>query len=394
MKPIRYIHAAVLALLTSLPLMAQNNIADVLLQIEANNVSLQAMRHENEALRQQNRSEITLPDPEVGFEYGWGNAATSDRINVSVTQSFDLATVSGLKVKMAKEQDLMNDWQYRAERRRILLEAKQLCLDLIYYNALQEELDKRRKYAESMLEHQNKRMAQGESGRIEHNNFVLSVAEIQGECAQLDAERQNLLTKLKALNGGNDLMVNFKTYENLNMSENFEDWHERAQTDNPALGYAEQSLMVQQRQLSLSKSRWLPSISLGYAGEFTGDEKLNGVSVGVSVPLWANLHQVNQAKASVQAARSRQEESRQQFDSELEILFRQTLGLKKIADIYRSTLNASDNRELINKALEEGSISVLDYILEMNLYYDALKRTLDAERNYHKAHAELSAFEL
>ncbi len=395
MRPTRHLTVAAFVLSTVLPLGAQNSMNDVLLQIEANNVSLQALRHENEAQRQENRSGITLPDPEVGFGYSWGSPEVgANKINVSVTQSFDLSVVAGLKVKAAKEQDKIGDWLYLAERRRILLEAKKLCIDLVYFNALREAVSSRRSYVEAMMEKQKKRMAQGESDRIEHNNFMLSLAEIQGEFAQIETERRTALTQLKAINGGNPLEIDFTEYEVVEMPEDFDAWYERAQADNPALGLAEQSGMVQQRQLSLSRSQWLPSVSLGYAGEFVGDERLNGLAVGVSVPLWANLHKVNQAKASMQAARYRQEDSRQQFASEMELLYHQTLGLKKVAEIYRTSLEEADNRQLVGKALDEGYISILDYLTQMSLYYEALHRTLDAERNYQKAYAELSAFEL
>ncbi|MDE5574078.1 MAG: TolC family protein, partial [Bacteroidales bacterium] len=190
------------------------------------------------------------------------------------------------------------------------------------------------------------------------------------------------------------LQFNASTYEAVDMPANFDDWFEQASAENPELQYAEQSVLVQKRQLALSRSQWAPAISLGYAGEFEGDDRHNGIAVGISLPLWANMHQVKQSKAAMQAAQYRQEDTRLQFRSSMEILYRQTLGLKRMAEIYRSSLNESDNRALLQKALDEGGISVLEYLTEMDLYYEAVQRTLEAEKDFRQSYAELSAFEL
>ena len=46
------------------------------------------------------------------------------------------------------------------------------------------------------------------------------------------------------------------------------------------------------------------------------------------------------------------------------------------------------------KALNAGEISLLDYIVEIGLYYDMVNQTLAAERDFEKAQADLSAVEL
>ncbi|MCM1041524.1 MAG: TolC family protein [Bacteroides sp.] len=394
MKLIRYGAVAAFALL-SLPLFAQNTIDEVLRQIEINNAALQALRHETEAQKLENRSGITLDDPEVEFGYNWGSpASVTDKIELSVTQSFDLSAVAGLKGKVAKERNKLADWQYRSERRQILLEAKNLCLELVYYNALEELLSAYRDQAGQLVAHQRKSLEHGNSNRLEYNNAVLRMAAVEGEYAQVETGRRTAIARLTAMNGGNRPEFNATAYEALGMEDNFDDWFERASAENPELQSAEQSVVVQKKQLALARSQWAPSLSLGYAGEFEGDESHHGIAVGLSLPLWANLHQVKQSKAAMQAAQYREEDTRLQFRSTLEILYRKTLGLKRVAEIYRASLNESDNRSLLQKALDEGNISVLDFLTEMELYYEAVRRTLEAEKDFRQAHAELSAFEL
>ena len=394
MKLIRYCALAVSALL-SLPLYAQNSIDDVLRLIEINNAALEALRHETEAQKLENRSGIALDDPEVEFGYHWGAPAeVSDKIEVNVTQSFDLSAVAGLKSKVAKAQNRLADWQYQAERRQILLEAKNLCLELVYYNAMHEILAAYREQARQLVEHQRKSLESGYSNRLEYNNAVLRLASVEGEYAQMETGKNTVIARLTAMNGGEPPAFNATAYEALDMPGSFDDWFEKAAAENPELQYAEQSVIVQKRQLALSRSQWAPAISLGYAGEFEGDDRHNGIAVGISLPLWANMHQVRQAKAAMQAAQYRQEDTRLQFRSSMEILYRQTLGLQRVAEIYRASLNESDNRALLQKALDEGDISVLEYLTEMDLYYEAVQRTLEAKKDFRQSYAELSAFEL
>ena len=128
--------------------------------------------------------------------------------------------------------------------------------------------------------------------------------------------------------------------------------------------------------------------------ENTTGQNYKGISFGVSIPLWGNKNRVKQAKANVVAAEARQVENKQQFYDQLRNLYTRADGLKQTADNYRKSLTALNNTELLMKALNAGEISLLDYIVEIGLYYDMVNQTLAAERDFEKAQADLSAVEL
>ncbi len=75
-------------------------------------------------------------------------------------------------------------------------------------------------------------------------------------------------------------------------------------------------------------------------------------------------------------------------------LFHRTTGLKATADKYRSVLISADNSIPLKKALDAGQISIQEYLTGISLYYDSKDRAIEAERDYQKAYAELSAAEL
>jgi len=110
--------------------------------------------------------------------------------------------------------------------------------------------------------------------------------------------------------------------------------------------------------------------------------------------LWENKNRVKQANAAVIAAQSRETDSKQQFYNQLQIQYNRAVGLKNIAEAYRQSLTTANSTVLLKKALDSGEISLLDYMVELGLYYNMVNRTLEAERDYQKALAELSAVEL
>ena len=128
---------SIMAILVTSSLFAQNKISDVLATIEQNNTTLKALRETSDAQKLENRTGIYLSDPEIGFNYLWGNpSSVGNRQDVSVSQSFDIATLSGLKSKVANGKNELVEWQYKADRMNILLEAKNYCLDLRSSNCI------------------------------------------------------------------------------------------------------------------------------------------------------------------------------------------------------------------------------------------------------------------
>lgn len=391
----RTIIISILAILASTSLFAQNNMSSVLSSIEENNTTLKALRESAEADKLETRTGLTLSNPEVGFNYLWGNPGNiGNRTDFSVTQTFDIPTITGMKSRVANEKNNLIEWQYKADRMNILLEAKQYCIELIYYNALKKELDLRLQHAETIAEGYKQRMDRGDANILEYNKVRLNLSTIQGEMSKIDVERNALIEQLKRLNGGNEVRLDDYQFGNVELPLNFGDWYVQAEQNNPVLAYVKQEIEVSKRQVSLSKAMGLPTFSAGYMSEKVVGQRYQGISVGVSIPLWENKNRVRQAKAAVRAAESREADSKQQFYGQLQILYSRTFGLKATAESYRKSMETANSTDLLKKALDAGEISLLEYILEIGLYYDTVNQALEAERDYQKAYAELSAVQL
>ena len=384
-----------MVLLASISLNAQSSVETALKAIEENNNTLKALKETTKSQKLENKTGIYLSNPEVGFNYLWGNPSTiGNRTDFSISQAFDIPTITGMKNKIADERNSLAEWQYKAERMNILLEAKQYCIELIYFNALKKELDIRLQHAQTIASGYQNRLNSGDANILEYNKAQLSLSATTGEIARIDVERNALLSQLKRLNGGLDIVMDDYQFNQKQLPLNFDDWYLQAEQKNPILAYIKQEVVVSQKQVSLNKAKGLPTFSAGYMSENVVGQRFQGLTMGVSVPLWENKNRVKQAKSAVVAAQARETDSKQQFYNQLQIQYNRALGLKNTAESYRKSLVMANSTELLKKALDAGEISLLNYMVELGLYYNMVNQTLEAERDYQKALAELSAVEL
>ena len=385
-------------------------------RIEKNNTTLIALRTEAEARKLENRTGITLADPEVGYKHMWEGAEESGNLSeLTVTQSIDLATVMGQRTRVAREQNLLIDEEYRMARMEILLDAQLTLVDLAYYNALAAELDRRLGHARRVVEAERTRLESGDTDALSHNNVLLSLSALEAEEARIEMERNVLIARLTALNGGKELeelkiengelKINSldegkhpganSQFSILNSQLSFESWYAEAEAHLPQLAQARQLSEVRSGELALAKSMHLPTLSATYVNErHTIGTRSQGVAVGVSIPLWANKNRVRSARTALSAAEAHQADAALQLRSAFEQEFVRVKGLHHTATLYRRALDEANNTALLEKAMDEGYISVLEYLQGIELYYDYLDRSLNAERDYQRALAELEAWRL
>lgn len=364
--------------------------------IETHNTTLKALRAEVTARKLDNRTGITLADPEVGYKRMWeGAEQTGNLSEFTVTQSFDLPTVLGYKSRAADSQNLLADEEYRMVRMNILLEAQLVCIDLVYYNALATELDRRLLHARRVVEVEKQRLDNGDTDMLSYNNVVLSLSALEAEKERVATEQKVLTAELARLGGGQPLSVVGREYASAELATDFDSWYAEALQHSPVLSLARTGREAAKSELVLSKSMHLPTLSATYINErHTIGDRSQGVAVGMSVPLWANKNRVRSAQAALQAAEAHEADAEQQLRSELYMGYERVQGLRQTAELYRRALAEANNTELLQRAMDEGYISVLEYLQGIELYYEYLDRSLSAERDYQRALAEIEAWRL
>ena len=276
-----------------------------------------------------------------------------------------------------------------AARLSILLEARQLYIDAIYYNRLCQHFTLRHEQAKMVADMQLRRLKEGDNTRIDYQQALLDQHMTSGQLQRCLTERQVTMEGLKRLNGNRDLIVGDTLFPVIVLPNDDATLMREMTARHPSLRALKQQLTVTRQQLTVNRREGLPQISLGFMGEYVEGEKYQGVKLGMSIPLWSNCNKVRQAKAKVAADEARLTDGFEQRLNAVQTLFKRQQGLRLTADTYREAMEKSSNGPLLQKAMEAGQLSVIDYLNGLRLTDAAIEAWLDAEREWQRTCAEL-----
>ena len=88
------------------------------------------------------------------------------------------------------------------------------------------------------------------------------------------------------------------------------------------------------------------------------------------------------------------EDNKLKYFNRLQNLYEKSVSLYKNATKYRQALDSYNSQSLLRKALEAGEITLLNYLYQLEAYYDSSNNLLEFERDYALAVAELTAVTL
>lgn len=371
---------------------AQSDIyTPVLDAIEQNNPQLAVAHSLFNATAAENQTGLSPENPQVEFGYLFGKASTGNRQDVKVTQSFDFPTVYSRKATLQKQRTNSAKLQVLAQRRDILLQAKELLIDLLYNNALANLCSLQTENRRQLLETYTELAKKGEATAVDISNVTLNKEMMELELASVQAEQQRLLDELQILNGGNPVQFTETEFPQQMLPADFNSWFSEIQHKNPDLLLLDSEIESGQSDISLARAENLPKFSIGYQGEFVADAPFQGVVVGLSIPLWENKNKVNAAKARHLAAVQASDYARSSYASKMQLLFNQAKKLEQIETRYNNSLQSNPLPSLLNKQLNYGQISLADYLTQMQELLQARRQLLDLQRQRALVLAKLNA---
>lgn len=381
----------------SVPGFAQENAGTVLSQIEKNNTALQALRKRTEADQYGYKAERALEAPEVGFDYLWSSPAdVGTRKDISVTQSIDVAALAGARGKLADSRTELSDIQYNIERQKILLEAKQLYIKIVYCNAVNAELSSRIARSEQIEAAYRDMQARGETDMIEVNKAHLAYLSQKNALSRNMVERESLLSELQGLNGGEPVEVNASVISTDEvLPADFGAWYAEASQQIPELAYMKKNVDVNAAEARTAKMANYPSLTAGYMAELVKGSNFRGLTLGLSIPIWSVRSKVRQANASCEAAKLEERDAVTKTYNSFKALYDRAKGLQEISTELSSSLAVStEAMALTEQKLKAGDISLIDNIMELSLYYSLADEVLATSCDYALALAELYAWNL
>ena len=374
----------------------QNSIDEVLRSIEANNKELQANNQLTVSKKLEAKLDNNLPDPSVSYVHQYGNReGMGIQGELVASQSFDFPSVYVQKNKLAKSKAASFDRQGAEFRQQILLQAKEICLDLVLLNQQRALLDQRRQNAEQLAELYAMRLETGDANILETNKIDLELLNAKTEARMNESARIAKLQELATLNGGIAIDFTDTTYMSDGDILSFEELCAEAVTSNPQLLTLKSEQVAARRQLSVNKSKSLPSFELGYRmNTATGGERFNGFLVGISIPLFSNRNNVKQAKAQALYTDLQLESTTTTVESELHQLYNQSVALKTSMDEYNTVLKSQNSLALLNKAIQTGQISMIEYFVDVTTFYQSMQNYMQLQNEYQKVMAQLYKYKL
>lgn len=382
MKQINIILAA---LLITTGVHAQTlGIDNVLKNIETNNKDLKANAQLISSQKLEAKTDNNLPDPTFSYAHMWGagDATISEMV---VSQSFDFPTLYASRHKLNKLKMGAFDSQAEMARRDILLQAKEVCLDIIMLRGQKEILDERLKNALELSVMYAERLKRGDANIIETNKINLELLNVKTETNLNESALQNKLQELYTLNGNIPVEFNETIYPLVALPSDYEQLRSEVLASDYALMVLLKESEAANKQVSINKSQWLPKLELGYRRNTESGEPFNGVVVGFSIPLFENRNKVKMAKAQSLNLSYQKESTTLQIESELAQQYKEARTLRATMDEYEKTFSAQSDLTILKEALTGGEISMIEYFVEVSVVYQSKLNYLQLQNQYQKA---------
>ena len=365
----------------------------ILQQIEANNRQLRANTGLISAQKQENKAENNLPNPSLTYAHLWD----SDDKNITVgelviSQGFDFPTLYATRGKLNRLRNQALDAQAASLRQDILLQAKEVCLDIILLHQQQQLLDQRLRNAEDLAKLYDERLRTGDANALETNKINLELLNVRTESRLNQTALQSKLKELMVLNGNRPLTpgrplpepqtpgpeaLGLTDYTPIALPANFGQEIDGLVAADPALQALRGESDAARKQVSVSRRNTETR------------HPLNGVVVGFSFPLFENRHKVKAAKSQALSADYQQENAALAASSALWQLYEEAQQLSRSIKEYRETFARQRDLTLLRKALDGGEISMIEYFVEVSVVYQSQNNLLQLENQYQKAMARL-----
>lgn len=387
------IYCALLSLFVAITTVAQDDFNRYAQTIVCNNLGLYSFYHQIIAENAEADTQNNLADPEIEFSHLWGQDGVGNKWDIGVKQSFDWpGSYKSRKrerelIKGAK--GLMFDESYRTT----LLDVKLCMLDLISANRSIELLGNVLTTLDSLNVIYNRAAQRGDVSILDVNKLAVEKIAVKRQLGDAKIQKEKALSTLSSLNGGKPLQeFDFLHYPALALLP-LDKYLESAQINNPKLSYNNMMKSAAEQSEKTSKLMSLPGFSVGYMHEYEMGERFNGFSIGVTLPFFSNRRKTTVARAMALTYDGNSKEIATQAECAITEGYNSALLLRKEIDDYEPILESGRNLVLLEKALNGGQISLVQYLQELNFFLSAKADYYQVLEQYYKQLVTLSQYD-
>lgn len=386
---------ALVALLASNSMYAQNTLDQALNSIAENNKTLQSANQYVAAKSLEMHTGLTLENPFVTADYMIGRPVSGgNQLDFMVVQAFDFPSVYSRQSSLADENEAMLSIQLKEIRQNILLEAKTTILEVIHLNKQALIFQERAGSSAKIVANYQLKFDAEDISALELNKAKIQLLNFQSELRKLENEVKMKTQHLTELNGGLELSIDATEYPLHPVVPVFETLEYSIEVSDPRLKGLQQQVQIYESTLSLNRALTLPKFEFGYHYQSVLGQTFNGAHIGVSIPLWENKNKVNAANASIQLGMLEVEEHKTEHYYEIKELYQRYENLKQTIDDYTNVLGGIDSEKILLQSLELGELNFISYAIEIQYFYSAKDTLSDLEKEYQLILAQLFKYQL
>ena len=346
------------------------SVNDFMEKVSLNNPDLKAASQLMSADEAMAKTGINPDDPVVRGGYFPGSPSTSnDKFTWGISQSFDFPSrYSRLKELKRTNLELARN-EYALIGMELMEGARSMAIEYIGNVERLSKLEERNQSLLHMEEGYNKMLESGETTIIEYNKIRMWRTRIESEFRALKNETAILASRLDYMSGNNSGLLEksafpvFYTFDIDSLLNTFKNAH-------PAFLRPIKENGASLAMVNLVRSENLPSFELGYSSEIVGTERFTGPSLGISLPIWKNRGKVKSTIARSAYIQQNTENKLLLLETEYRNYYATLQIVRNSIKLVKETLENSNNRDMLNKMLDEGEITLSDYYLELSAIYE------------------------
>jgi len=325
----------------------------------------------------------TPPDPAVQIGYFPGiPETTGDKVTWSVSQSFDFPSVYR-NIKMLRQNDYEQAvMEYRYMVLSLLEEARAGIIEMTALKKYIDMSDIRLAHIGKMEKAYKKMLDEGEVTIIEYNKIRIAEAELENNKREYRTGLESVISYLDMMSGNNTPEPGQAAYPLFREPDPDKLLAEKKKC-HPAYNIPKKEIEIAKRNIELVKSEKLPELEIGYSSEIVAASRFTGPSIGLRIPLWENKGKLDLARAGKTYSEAEYKKSMLIKENEFEKKYNKYLSVKSGFESLERILRDYKAGELLNKALEEGEISLIEYFTELKEFYDSEDRLIELEKEYY-----------
>jgi len=372
----------------SLKLMSQETDAFILKVLE-NHPGIIAEKELLLSHEAESHTGYTPANPNVSMGYFPGiPSEIGKKITWSVTQSLDFPVRYSRLKTLGESNYAQSVMEYHKEVLMLLADARSGAIELIALRKQIEKLEERLEHIGQMESAYKKMLDEEEVTIIEYNKVMLAGAGMKNKLLDLRSRKDALYAFLNMVSGNNASILDSATYP-LFKEPDPEKLLAEKRSLHPLFKIPEIEIEIAENRLDVVKTKSLPGIQLGFASEIVAASEFTGPTIGVSIPLWENKGRIEAEKARKAHYEAEYNNMMMVYENEFRTLYARYLSVKEGLGELRNYYINSASTSLLNKSLEAGEISVIEYFTELSAFYDIEDRIMELEKEYYTLLSEL-----